>query len=137
MTARPLQTNHGGDTEELGTGLELEEGEEEKGGGYHGIGCDNATVSNRGPSALNESIGLVTSGVVPSAFPAGSGLTEGARKATPVAGAAAMPSTEGQMRLPWKLEAGGELEAVFRVEGLQAATVYDICLFTETPGSNG
>lgn len=139
MPALPLQTEHGGDTEGVYTinRLEIEEGEEEKEGGHHGRGCGNATVSDMGPPALNDSIGLVTSGVVLSAFHAGSGLAENAHTAAPVSRATATPSTEDQTRVPWRNEAGGELGAVFRVEGLEAGTAYDICLFTETTGSNG
>lgn len=139
VPALPLQTDHGGDIDEVDTinSLEHEEGEEEKEGGYHDRGCGNATVSDRGPSALNDSIGLVASGVVLSAFHAGSGLAENEHTPSPVSRATATPSTEDQTRLPWRYEAGGELGAVFRVEGLEAGTAYDICLFTETMGSNG
>lgn len=137
VSALPLQTKHADNTEEIDSSLGIEEGKGDKDDGYYSKGCGNATVSDRGPSALNDSIGLVTSGVVLSAFHAGSGLAENAHTAAPVSRGVATTGTEDQTRLPWRLKAGEELGAVFCVEGLEAGTAYDICLFTETTGSNG
>lgn len=113
---------------------------------YASWGCGNATATGRGPVALNETRGLVTSGVVSSATRAASLLENVDRKPAPAgnvdvatATAAATSHASGLQQAFAKRVSGGEeaIEVVFRVEGLKAAEAYNVCLFTETPGSNG
>lgn len=117
-------------------------------------GCGNATAATAWRAvALNGTRGLVTSGVVSSATSAAS-LLEDMDRSKPalegnanVAVASAMAAattshphaSEVQHAFAKKVLGGGEeaMEVVFRVEGLKAAEAYDVCLFTETPGSNG
>lgn len=107
-------------------------------------GCANATGSGRGAIALNETAGLVTSGVIFASRNSTSG--EGIYAAAPAV--AATVEAEVAKPLPTSnivgLEAGqsamdeGEpVEVVFYVGGLKASEAYDLCLFSETPGSNG
>ncbi|CAM9130121.1 unnamed protein product, partial [Laminaria digitata] len=117
-------------------------------------GCGNATAATAWRAvALNGTRGLVTSGVVSSATSAASlhedmdrskpALEGNANVAVASAMAAATAShphaSEVQHAFAKKVLGGGEeaMELVFRVEGLEAAEAYDVCLFTETPGSNG
>ena len=103
-------------------------------------GCGNATATTRGPVALNDTRGLVTSGVVSSLLenvnfkPAPEGNV-----AVASAVASATSYTSGVPHAFTKGVSGREeaMEVVFRVEGLKAAEAYNVCLFTETPGSNG
>ncbi|CAM9697124.1 unnamed protein product [Ectocarpus sp. 12 AP-2014] len=101
----------------------------------------------RDPSALNETLGLVASGVIPSTATAGMLLSaaeeDGTNKPAEVspAGAAAATAVRSNghpnlMTASRSLEGSG-LEVSFRVEGLQAAQAYSVCLFTETRNSNG
>lgn len=107
-------------------------------------GCANATGSGRGAIALNETAGLVTSGVISASRNSTSG--NGIHAAAPTV--AATVEAEVAKPLPISnavgLEAGqsamdeGEpVEVVFDVGGLKASEAYDLCLFSETPGSNG
>lgn len=96
---------------------------------HRNSGCANATLSRRGAASLNETAELVTSGIVPFA-PRASLPHRKAEAAPPVASIA----TSNLLRLPWKAQ---DLEVMFRVERLEAAKSYDVCLFTETPGSSG
>lgn len=100
-------------------------------------GCGNATATGRGPVALNDTRSLVTSGVV-------SSLMENVnRKPAPegnvsVASAVASATPHASGAFAKRVSVGEEaMEVVFRVEGLKAAEAYNVCLFTETPGSNG
>lgn len=112
---------------------------------YVGWGCGNATATARGPVALNDTRGLVTSGIVSSATSAASLLANMNHKPASegnVAVARALTATShasGAQQAFAKRVSGGEeaMEVVFRVEGLKAAEEYNVCLFTETPGSNG
>lgn len=130
-------------------------------GGGGGGGADGACSGNgwgsrngsggidgrRDPTALNETLGLVASGVIPSAATAAMLLSaaeeDGAKKPAEVSTAGAAAATairsNGQpnlMAASRSLEGSG-LEVMFRVEGLRAAQAYSVCLFTETPNSNG
>lgn len=115
---------------------------------YASWGCGNATTTGRGPVALNETQSLVASGVVSSATSAASLLVENVDRNPAPAGnvgvatataAAATAHASGLQQAFAKRVSGGEeaIEVVFRVEGLKAAEAYNVCLFTETPGSNG
>lgn len=130
-----------------GQPAETEESESMTRGDYHN-GCANATVSGRGPLALNETAGLVSSGVVwVSRNRSSSGDDNGAGTPTAAtaAGAAdatiftALPTSYAvrSSAVQSVLKGGNTVEAAFRVEGLKASEAYDLCLFTETPGSNG
>lgn len=110
-----------------------------------GWGCGNAgaNVGERGgATALNDTAGLVVSGVVPSTTTAGlvlSAATEKDSKTAPGVVPSALlgaDSKSSKLTSARSLE-GDALEVMFRVEGLQAAQAYSVCLFTETPGSNG
>lgn len=107
-------------------------------------GCSNATFTGRGPIVLNDTLGIIASGVVPAATGDTISLVEKNTKSVPAANVAASatiaattPGAEAQPKLPWRLSGGEVLEAAFRVEGLKAAKAYDVCIFTETPGSHG
>lgn len=116
--------------------------------GYHNIGCTNATVSGRGPLALNETAGLVTSGVVWFSRNNGSsGDDNNADTRTdttaPKAGSAKTSTTlptsyaVRSSAIPSVMKGGDAFEAEIYVEGLNASEAYDLCLFSETPESNG
>ena len=118
-----------------------------------GVGWDNKDLGSGGVSAgvggrreataLNDTVGLVVSGVVPSAATAGllrSAFAErDAKAAAPGAAPSAALGADGKSNTPASARSleGRALEVSFRVEGLQAAQAYSVCLFTETPGSNG
>lgn len=146
-----------------GDGLGLDENELEReslasggdgGAGYvrrWGCGSDGGVVGGRTePIALNGTAGLVASGVVPSTITSDS-LTLAAVDKGAATIPAAVPPAAGVPTTPTPLGATGQssllaasrsidsdaLEVVFRVDGLLAAQAYSICLFTETPGSNG
>ncbi|CAN0194025.1 unnamed protein product, partial [Ectocarpus sp. 12 AP-2014] len=117
------------------------------GDGWGSRNGSRAANGRRDPSALNETLGLVASGVIPSTATAGLLLSaaeeDGRHKSAEISPAGATAATAvrslGQsslMAASRSLEGGG-LEVSFRVEGLQAAQAYSICLFTETPNSNG
>lgn len=116
--------------------------EEDEGEVHHRTGCANASFSGKGPAVLNETLGIVTSGVVPSVS---IDLVHGenSEHVWSVASGAAASGTSTSQRVQaqamnaWSSSEGGGLQAVFRVEGLEAAKAYDVCLFSETPGSNG
>lgn len=155
-----------------GDGLELDENEVEpsssataadgdasdgEGGAMHardwGCGSDSGVVGDRRePKALNDTRGLVASGVVPStksadllamaAAAAEKGAAAIPAAVLPAAGVPAAATPLGAARQSNLLAASRSvdddaLNVMFRVEGLQAAQAYSICLFTETPGSNG
>lgn len=128
--------------------------DQEGGAGYlRDLGCGRNSVmvgGRREPVALNDTTGLVTSGVVSSATTSDSLNMESAEKRAstipagvpPAAGVPATSTPLGATGRSGLLAAsrsvdGDALEVMFRVEGLQAAQAYSICLFTETPGSNG
>lgn len=92
-------------------------------------GCANATLSRRGAASLNDTAELVTSGVVHFA-PRASPPPRKAEAAPPVASIA----TSNVLPSPWRVQ---DLQVIFLVERLEPAKSYDICLFTETPGSSG
>ncbi|CAM9253016.1 unnamed protein product [Ectocarpus sp. 4 AP-2014] len=113
-------------------------------GSRNGSGADDG---RRDPTALNETLGLVASGVIPSTATADLLLSaaeeDGTNKPAEISPAGAKATTAvrslGQSHLmaaSRSLEGSG-LEVSFRVEGLQAAQAYSVCLFTETPNSNG
>ncbi|CAM9283759.1 unnamed protein product [Ectocarpus fasciculatus] len=106
-----------------------------------------AVDGRRDPAALNETLGLVASGVIPSTATASMLLSaageDGTKKPAELspggAAAATAAGSNGQpnlMAASRSLEGSG-LEVAFRVEALLAAQAYSICLFTETPNSNG
>lgn len=125
----------------------------EGGTGAHGrvFGCGivgGAVHGTKTPAALNETQGLEASGMIPSMAIAGmlafAGEKEAGVKATPSASAVAA-STTASVRVGGKskilaasrLPEADALEVEFRVDGLQAAQAYSVCLFTETSESNG
>lgn len=124
--------------------------EPEKGGeggsGNNGHwGSANASVSageRREAATLNDTVGLVVSGVVPSTATTTmlrSAVAEKGAETTPGVVPSTASGADGKPRSPTSVRSleGNTLEVMFRVEGLQAAQAYSICLFTETPGSNG
>lgn len=96
---------------------------------HRNSGCANATLSRRGAASLNDTAELVTSGVVHFA-PRASPPPRKAEAAPPVASI----TTSNLLPSPWKVQ---DLQVMFLVERLEPAKSYDVCLFTETPGSNG
>ena len=108
-------------------------------------GCGDvyrAGGEKREAASLDETSGLVASGVVPSTATAELLLlaaTEKEVKTKPAATSATPPEADAKSNKPVSSRAleGNALEVVFRVEGLQPAQPYSVCLFTETPGSNG
>ncbi|CBJ34147.1 conserved unknown protein [Ectocarpus siliculosus] len=117
------------------------------GDGWGSRNGNGAVDGRRDPSALNETLGIVASGVIPSTATAGMLLSaaeeDGTNKPVEVspAGAAAATAVRSNghpslITASRSLEGSG-LEVAFRVEGLQAAQAYSVCLFTETPNSNG
>ena len=105
---------------------------------YVSWGCGNATATARGGIALNGTRGLVTSGAVSSATSAASNEDRKPVPAVAVAGANAIAATSQVSKTQQAFSEGGEgMKVVFRVEGLKAAEAYNVCIFTETPGSNG
>lgn len=128
---------------------------DDKGAGSHGgaLGCANigAAVDGMGmPAALNETRGLVASGVVASKTIAGMITLAGEGEAGVNAAAASSASAvadstttsvgaggQSKSLAASRLSEGDALDVEFRVEGLQAAQAYSVCLFTETPNSNG
>ncbi|CAM9139051.1 unnamed protein product [Hapterophycus canaliculatus] len=113
------------------------------------LGCENvggAVDGLRAPTALNETRSLVASGMVPSTTIAGMLVFAGDEESgvnAPASTVAASTTTsvgadgKTQLLAASRLSEGDTLEVEFRVEGLQAAQAYSICLFTETPESNG
>lgn len=136
----------GRDDEEGGAGYLLDWGC--GGGGGSGV----AGGDRREPASLNDTVGLVTSGVVPSTTTddllnlaaAEKGAATMPEGIPPAAGVPAIstplgaPGRSGLLAASRLVDGDGDaLEVMFRVEGLQSAQAYSICLFTETPGSNG
>ncbi|CAM9385228.1 unnamed protein product [Scytosiphon promiscuus] len=123
--------------------------------GSHGsaLGCRNvggAIDGTKTPAALNETQGLVASGVVPSSTIAGmvvlaeeeaAGANAAAASSSPATVVSATTSVGGGgqsiILAASRLPEDDALEVEFRVDGLQAAQAYSVCLFTETPESNG
>lgn len=109
-------------------------------------GCGNHTANvgeRREATALNDTVGLVVSGVIPSTTTAGLlhlAVAEKDSESVPGAAPSTLPGAGGKSsNTPASVRSleGNALEVMFRVEGLQAAQAYSVCLFTETPGSNG
>lgn len=118
----------------------------EGGTGYSSVlGAGNVSVNageRREAATLNDTVGLVVSGVVPTTTIAGFLLAAAAEKGAetlPGAVPSAALGAGGKANTPASAKSleGNALEVMFRVEGLQAAQAYSVCLFTETPGSNG
>lgn len=105
-------------------------------GDVYGVGGEK-----REATALNDTLGLVASGVVPSAATAELLRSAAAEKETGTkpASIGSAPPADGKSTKPAssRVLEGDALEVVFRVDGLQPAQPYSVCLFTETPGSNG
>lgn len=109
-----------------------------------GSGSGASVGERREAAALNDTVGLVASGVVPSTATAGllilSAAAEKDAKAAPgAAPSSALGADGGKSNTPTSARSleDNALEVMFRVEGLQAAQAYSVFLFTETPGSNG
>lgn len=107
-------------------------------------GCENATVSPEGKIALNKTQGLVASGVVSlsqvvssSAKPASEVVLEGDEATKAIAATGYETETIDLDVVDSSAGLKQVYEAVVRVEGLEAAKAYDVCLFAETPLSHG
>ncbi len=137
-----------------GGGLRFDNAEEKRegstDGGDEGLGhgrkwgCGDvygAGGEERKATALNDTFGLVASGVVSSAATAELLLlaTDEKETGTKPASIGTSSPADGTSTKPTssRVLEGDDLEVVFRVDGLQPAQAYSVCLFTETPGSNG
>lgn len=139
----PVPSADGGTTQRSDEG-KLLQGVQERLDDVFPRGCENVTVSLEGHVALNKTQGLVASGVVSlsqvvssGAKPASEVVLEGDEAAKAIAATGYGTETIDLDVVDSAAGLKQVYEAVVRVEGLEAAKAYDVCLFTETPLSHG